>query len=85
MLTATAAAALVALIVVPWRSGVEAPALLKSEQHIDVFATESGARVAAIKVADGQSEGALPIGWFHPISTTKSRTPAPTSTSWNGR
>ena len=63
MLTATAATALVALIAVPWRSGVEAPALLKSEQHIDVFATESGARVAAIKVVDGQSvdKGALMI------------------------
>jgi putative peptide zinc metalloprotease protein len=68
ILTATAAAALVALLVVPWRSSVEAPALLKSEQHIDVFATESGARVAAVKVTDGQSvdKGALMIQLVSP-------------------
>jgi putative peptide zinc metalloprotease protein len=53
VLSATGAALIAALILVPWRSGIEAPALLKSQQHVDVFAPESGARVAAIKVADG--------------------------------
>jgi putative peptide zinc metalloprotease protein len=66
--TATCAAALAALILVPWRSGIEAPALLKSLQHIDVFVPESGARVAAVKVTDGQSvdKGALMIHLVSP-------------------
>jgi putative peptide zinc metalloprotease protein len=68
MLTATGAAALLALILVPWRSGIEAPALLKSQQHVDVFVPESGARVAAIKVADGQAveKGALMVHLVSP-------------------
>jgi putative peptide zinc metalloprotease protein len=53
LLSATGAALIAALILVPWRSGIEAPALLKSQQHIDVFAPESSARVAAVKVANG--------------------------------
>jgi putative peptide zinc metalloprotease protein len=55
--TLTASLALVALLVVPWRSGIEAPALLKSERHIDVFVPEFGARVASIAAADGQTVG----------------------------
>ena len=68
MLSATAAAALAALILVPWRSGIEAPALLKSQQHIDVFVPETGARVAAIKVVDGQSveKGAVMVHLVSP-------------------
>jgi putative peptide zinc metalloprotease protein len=68
MLSAAGAAALAALILLPWRSGIEAPALLKSQQHIDVFVPESGARVAAIKVTDGQSveKGALMVHLVSP-------------------
>jgi putative peptide zinc metalloprotease protein len=55
MLTLTGAAAVVALFLVPWRSGIEAPALLKSDQRVDVFVPEFGARVDAIRVTDGQS------------------------------
>jgi putative peptide zinc metalloprotease protein len=68
MVCAAGAVALVALILVPWRSGVDAPALLKSQQHIDVFVPEIGARVAAIKVANGQSvdKGALMIQLISP-------------------
>ena len=60
-LTATGLAALLALLLVPWRSGVEAPALLKSQQHVDVFVPEFGARIATIAVAEGQAvdKGAL--------------------------
>jgi putative peptide zinc metalloprotease protein len=53
LMSASSAALIVALILVPWRSGIEAPAVLKSQQHVDVFAPEFGARVAAIKVAGG--------------------------------
>jgi putative peptide zinc metalloprotease protein len=68
MLTATGVVALMAFIFVPWRSGVEAPALLKSQQHIDVFVPEIGARVAVIKVANWQSvdKGALMIQLVSP-------------------
>ncbi len=57
LLTLTAAAVLAALLAVPWRSVVEAPALLKSRDRIDVFAPEFGARIAAIETAAGQSVG----------------------------
>ena len=68
LLSAAGAALIAALILVPWRSGIEAPALLKSQQHIDVFAPESGARVAAIKVADGAmvAKGAAMIQFTSP-------------------
>lgn len=68
MLTAAGAAALAALLLVPWRSGIEAPALLKSQQHIDVFVPGIGARVGDIKVAAGQSvdKGALMIHLVSP-------------------
>lgn len=42
------------LLFVPWRSAIEAPALLKSEQHIQVFVPEFGARLVNIAVANGQ-------------------------------
>jgi putative peptide zinc metalloprotease protein len=54
-LTASAAVAILLLMLVPWRSAVEAPALLKSQQHIDIFAPEFGARLASISVHDGDS------------------------------
>jgi putative peptide zinc metalloprotease protein len=54
-LTAAAAVAILLLVLVPWRSAVEAPALLKSPQHIDIFAPEFGARLANISVHDGDS------------------------------
>jgi len=54
-LTAAAAAAILLLVLLPWRSAVEAPALLKSQQHIDIFAPEFGARLASISVHDGDS------------------------------
>ena len=54
-LTSAAGAALLLLLLVPWRSAVEAPALLKSQQHIDIFAPEFGARLASIGVHDGDS------------------------------
>ena len=61
LLTMTGVAALVALLLVPWRSGIEAPALLRSQQHVDVFVPDFGARVASIEVRDGQAvdKGAL--------------------------
>jgi putative peptide zinc metalloprotease protein len=54
-LTAAAAVAILLLVLLPWRSAVEAPALLKSQQHIDIFAPEFGARLAGISVQDGDS------------------------------
>jgi putative peptide zinc metalloprotease protein len=55
VLTSVAGLAMVLLLLVPWRSAVEAPALLKSQQHIDIFAPEFRARLASIKVHDGDS------------------------------
>ena len=54
-LTAAGAAAILLLVLVPWRSAVEAPALLKSPQHIDIFAPEFGTKLAGISVHDGDS------------------------------
>lgn len=54
-LTAAGFAAIAALLLLPWRSGVEAPAVLRSRQHIDVFVPEFGARVAALQVANAGS------------------------------
>jgi putative peptide zinc metalloprotease protein len=54
-LTAAAAGTILLLVLLPWRSAVEAPALLKSQQHIDIFAPEFGARLAGISVHDGDS------------------------------
>ena len=54
-LTTTSAVAVVLLLLVPWRSSVEAPALLKSQQHVDIFAPEFGAQLTSIKVHDGDS------------------------------
>jgi len=54
-LTAAAGMTAVLLLLLPWRSAVEAPALLKSQQHIDIFAPEFGARLADISVHEGDS------------------------------
>jgi putative peptide zinc metalloprotease protein len=55
LITATAAIAIVAALVVPWRSTVEAPALLKSQEHVDVFVPEFGARLLDISVRHGEA------------------------------
>lgn len=55
--TAGGVLVLLILLFVPWRSGIEAPALLKSRQHVDVFVPEFGARVVAISTSDGQEVG----------------------------
>jgi putative peptide zinc metalloprotease protein len=52
-LTAGAAIAIVMLALLPWRSAVEAPALLKTRQHVDIFGPEFGARVANVVVHEG--------------------------------
>lgn len=44
---------LVLLLIFPWRSSVEAPALLRSAQHVGVFVPEFGARVESVSVKDG--------------------------------
>lgn len=51
--TAFGAAALAALLLVPWRSTIEAPALLRSRQRVDVFVPDFGARVVTITAGDG--------------------------------
>ena len=56
-MTAGAALAFVLLLTVPWRSAIEAPALLKSGQHVDAFVPEFGARIASIGVRDGETVG----------------------------
>ena len=56
--TAVVAAGLLALVFVPWRSAVEAPALLKSRQRADVFMPESGARIVEITVKNGDEVAA---------------------------
>jgi len=52
--TAGAALAFAVLLVLPWRSDVEAPALLKSRQHVDVFVPEFGARIQSVAVRNGE-------------------------------
>jgi len=77
--TLTGALAILGLVLVPWRSGIEAPALLKSSRHLGTFVPEIGARVAAIEVTDGQpvDKGALLVRLVSPdldykISRTRS-------------
>jgi putative peptide zinc metalloprotease protein len=53
ILTAAAGVAIVLLLLLPWRSAVEAPALLKSQQHVDIFVPEFGARLVGIAVHEG--------------------------------
>ena len=52
--TAIAAAAVGGLLLVPWRSAIEAPALLKSWEHREVFVPDFGVHVVSIDVKDGQ-------------------------------
>src|SRR6185503_5416050 len=44
----------VLLMLVPWRSAVEAPALLKSQEHLEVFVPEFGARLVKVDVSPRQ-------------------------------
>jgi putative peptide zinc metalloprotease protein len=53
--TATVLALLAALVMVPWRSAIDAPALFKSAQHVDVFVPDFGARVAAVNASNQQT------------------------------
>lgn len=52
-ITVMVLAALIGLVFVPWRSGVTAPAVLRSSQHVDVFVPEFGARVTEVSAAHG--------------------------------
>lgn len=54
MLTAAATVVAIALLFIPWRSAVEAPALLKSNQHLEVFVPGFGARLVSLDVSNGQ-------------------------------
>jgi putative peptide zinc metalloprotease protein len=45
--------ALIGFVFVPWRSGVTAPAVLRSTQHVDVFVPDFGARVADVSAGHG--------------------------------
>jgi putative peptide zinc metalloprotease protein len=56
-LTSAAGVAIVLALLVPWRSAVEAPALLKSRQHVDIFAPEFGARLLGLSVHEGDDVG----------------------------
>jgi putative peptide zinc metalloprotease protein len=53
--TAGAGIAILLLLLVPWRSAVQAPAVLKSQQHVDIFAPEFGARIASVAAREGGS------------------------------
>lgn len=53
MLSGAAVIVLLLGVIVPWRSAVEAPALLRSARQEKVFAPEQGTRVVAIDVQDG--------------------------------
>jgi putative peptide zinc metalloprotease protein len=55
VLTSAAGLAIVLLLLLPWRSAVEAPALLKSRQHVDIFVPEFGARLASLSVRAGDT------------------------------
>jgi putative peptide zinc metalloprotease protein len=49
-----AAIVVLVLLIVPWRTKVEAPAVIKSAQHVGVFVPEFGARLVKLNVASGQ-------------------------------
>ena len=68
LVTVLGSALVVALLIVPWRATIDAPALLKSRDHIDVFAPDVGARIATIAASDGQAvqKGTLLIGLVSP-------------------
>ncbi|WNJ91576.1 HlyD family efflux transporter periplasmic adaptor subunit [Bosea sp. 685] len=53
--TGIAALLALALLLAPWRSAIEAPALMKSQQHVDIFAPEFGARIGTIAVKHGDT------------------------------
>jgi putative peptide zinc metalloprotease protein len=53
--SASVALAIIALLLLPWRSTIEAPALLKSRQHIEVFVPDVGARVSNVAVSADQA------------------------------
>ena len=55
VITASTAFAIVLLLVVPWRSAVDAPALLRSRQHIDAFVPDFGARIESVNVHNGET------------------------------
>jgi putative peptide zinc metalloprotease protein len=55
VITAGAVFAILLLLVVPWRSAVDAPALLKSRQHIDAFVPDFGARIESVNVYNGET------------------------------
>ncbi|MDQ2079106.1 HlyD family efflux transporter periplasmic adaptor subunit [Xanthobacteraceae bacterium Astr-EGSB] len=55
VITMVVLAMLIGLVFVPWRSGVTAPAVLRSSQHVDVFVPEFGARVAEVSAAHGNA------------------------------
>jgi putative peptide zinc metalloprotease protein len=57
-ITGTVFALLLGLLLVPWRSTIEAPALLRSRQHVDVFVPDLGSRVVSIAVAEGAAVSA---------------------------
>lgn len=45
--------ALLTLLFVPWRSTIEAPAVLKSSQRVEVYTPDFGARVETVEAAHG--------------------------------
>lgn len=68
LVTAGGAVAIVVLLAVPWRSAIQAPALFKSRQHVDVFVPDVGARVRSVNVRNGDrvSKGATLVQLVSP-------------------
>jgi putative peptide zinc metalloprotease protein len=55
LLSGAALTLLLLALIVPWRSAVEAPALLRSSHQEKVFAPEQGTRIAAINLHEGDA------------------------------
>jgi putative peptide zinc metalloprotease protein len=55
MITAGAVFLFVVLLIVPWRSGIEAPALLRSRQHVDAFVPDFGAQIRSVSARNGET------------------------------
>lgn len=55
LLSAGAVLLLLLALIVPWRSAVEAPALLRSSREDKVFAPQQGTRIAKLNVHDGDT------------------------------
>ena len=68
MATLAAVAGIVLLLLLPWRTAVDAPSLLKSAQVASVFAPDYGARIVSLQARNGRAvaKGAVLVVFASP-------------------